>query len=74
MFNTDGEVIGVNAAIFTARGASGVGFSLPSNIANWVSGQLITNGKVRRGWLGITVSTVLTDTQDKPGICYYRNQ
>lgn len=67
MFNTDGEVIGVNAAIFTARGASGVGFSLPSNIANWVSGQLITNGKVRRGWLGITVSNGIDRYTDKPG-------
>lgn len=56
MFNIEGEVIGVNAAIFTEKGASGVGFALPSNIANWVSNQLMDTGKVRRGWIGLTVA------------------
>ncbi len=56
MFNIDGEVIGVNSAIFTTKGASGVGFSLPSNTANWIANQLIETGKVKRGWLGLSVS------------------
>ncbi len=56
MFNIDGEVIGVNSAIFSSNGANGVGFSLPSNIANWVSNQIIKNGKVRRNWLGFQVA------------------
>ena len=56
MFNLEGEVIGVNSAIFKKLGATGIGFSLPSNIANWVSSQLIKEGKVKRGWLGIDVS------------------
>jgi serine protease Do len=55
MFNIDGEVIGVNSAIFKTTGATGVGFSLPSNIANWISTQLIKNGKVKRGWTGFSV-------------------
>ena len=67
MFNTDGEVIGVNSAIFTMEGASGVGFSLPSNIANWISSQLIEKGKVKRGWIGMTVSNGIDRFTEKPG-------
>ncbi len=67
MFNLDGEVIGVNAAIFTVQGASGIGFSLPSNIANWVSDQIIKSGKVKRGWLGLTVSNGIDQYTGKSG-------
>lgn len=67
MFNLDGEVIGVNAAIFTARGANGVGFSLPSNIANWVSSQLIDKGKVSRSWIGLSVANGIDRYTDKSG-------
>ena len=71
--NPYGLGVSVSEGIISAKsrniglGASGVGFSLPSNIANWVSGQLITNGKVRRGWLGITVSNGIDRYTDKPG-------
>lgn len=68
MFNLNGEVIGVNAVIFTAKGANGVGFSLPSNIANWVSTQLIKNGKVRRGWIGISVAEGIDQYTEKSGL------
>ncbi len=67
MFNLDGEVIGVNAAIFTTQGASGVGFSLPSNIANWISTQLIDNGQVRRSWIGMSVANGIDKYTDKAG-------
>lgn len=67
MFNTEGEVIGVNSAIFTMEGASGVGFSLPSNIANWVADQLIKHGKVKRGWIGIKVANGIDRFTEKPG-------
>ena len=67
MFNTDSEVIGINTAIFTTRGATGVGFALPSNIANWISSQLIDGGKVRRGWIGITVSRGIDRYTGKEG-------
>ena len=67
MFNIDGEVIGVNSAIFTTIGATGVGFSLPSNIANWVATQLIKNGKVKRGWLGLSVSYGIDKYTNKEG-------
>ena len=67
MFNLNGEVIGVNAAIFTVHGASGVGFSLPSNIANWISAQIIETGKVRRGWLGFEIAYGFDKYTDKSG-------
>ena len=67
MFNIDGEVIGVNSAIFTTTGASGIGFSLPSNIANWVANQLIKTGKVKRGWLGLVVSYGIDKYTNKEG-------
>lgn len=53
MFDMNGKVIGINSAIFTMEGASGVGFALPSNIANWITTQLLEKGKVHRGWLGM---------------------
>ncbi|MGC1660764.1 MAG: trypsin-like peptidase domain-containing protein, partial [Candidatus Acidiferrales bacterium] len=50
-----GEVIGINTAIYTgSRGFEGVGFALPSNTAITVYNQLIANGKVTRGSIGIT--------------------
>ncbi len=67
MFNLNGEVIGINSAIFTSKGATGVGFSLPSNIANWVSSQLIETGKVKRGWIGITVANGIDQYTGKSG-------
>ena len=67
MFSLDGEVIGVNAALFASQGASGIGFALPSNVANWVANQLIESGKVRRGWLGFTVANGLDSYTGKAG-------
>lgn len=67
MFNTDGEVIGINAALFSSGQSSGVGFSLPSNIANWVSDQIIRNGSVKRGWLGLTVANGTDKYTSKEG-------
>ena len=50
-----GEVIGINTAIFTGgRGFEGVGFALPSNTAIGVYNQIITNGKVTRGSIGVS--------------------
>jgi serine protease Do len=55
LVNMAGEVIGINTAIYTgSRGFEGVGFALPSNTAITVYNQLITNGKVTRGSIGIT--------------------
>jgi serine protease Do len=51
-----GEVIGVNAAIVSQSGGfEGIGFAIPSNMAVYISKQLIAHGKVTRGWLGVSV-------------------
>ena len=67
LFNLDGEVIGVNSAIFKDIGANGVGFSLPSNIANWISNQLIDTGHVKRGWIGLKIAIGIDKYTDKSG-------
>src|SRR5437867_5298854 len=56
LLNLDGKVIGVNTAIVAA--GQGIGFSIPINEAKDVMQQLITRGKVVRGWLGIVIQDV----------------
>ena len=59
MFNLDGEVIGVNTAIFSPSGGSvGIGFAIPSSLARNVVRQLREDGEVSRGWLGVRIQTV----------------
>jgi Do/DeqQ family serine protease len=56
LLNIDGKVIGINTAIVAA--GQGIGFSIPINQARDVMQQLITRGKVVRGWLGIVIQDV----------------
>ncbi len=59
LFNMDGEVIGVNTAILSPSGGSvGVGFALPSQVAQPIVAELRRSGDVVRGWLGVTVQPV----------------
>ena len=59
MFNLDGQVIGVNTAIFSPSGGSiGIGFAIPSLQARAVIDQLRKYGRTRRGWLGVRIQTV----------------
>ncbi|MGO1118213.1 DegQ family serine endoprotease [Rhodovibrionaceae bacterium A322] len=59
MFNMDGEVIGVNTAIYSPSGGSvGIGFSIPSSMAANIIASLKEFGEVRRGWLGVRIQTV----------------
>ena len=59
LFNTEGEIVGMNTAIFSTDGKNmGVGFATPANIVRWVAEELKQNGKVVRGWLGIGVQKV----------------
>jgi serine protease Do len=63
LLNLYGEVIGVNAVIASSSGGSeGIGFTIPSNMAVYVSKALIAQGKVERGWLGISISNVPTSS------------
>ena len=58
-FNLDGQVIGINTAIYSPNGGSvGIGFAVPSNIAKTVVAQLEEHGKVNRGWLGVQIQEV----------------
>ncbi len=59
MVNVKGELVGINTAIFsTSGGYQGIGFAVPSNMAKAVMESLIKNGKVIRGWLGVTVQGI----------------
>ncbi|TIL23403.1 MAG: trypsin-like serine protease, partial [Mesorhizobium sp.] len=54
LFNSAGEVIGINTAIISPSGGSiGIGFSIPSQLALGVVDQLRQFGETRRGWLGV---------------------
>ncbi|MCI0469782.1 MAG: Do family serine endopeptidase, partial [Nitrospirae bacterium] len=56
LVNVKGELIGISTAIFsTSGGYQGISFAIPSNMARSVLESLIKNGKVIRGWLGVTV-------------------
>jgi serine protease Do len=59
LLNLEGEVIGVNSAIYSPNGGSvGVGFAVPSNTVKTVVGQLRSSGAVERGWLGVQIQNV----------------
>ncbi len=56
LFNNDGEVIGVNTAIFSPDGGSvGIGFSVPSDLVQIIIADLQDDGAVTRGWLGVQI-------------------
>ena len=69
LFNMEGEVIGINTAIFSPSGGSiGIGFSIPSGIASGVIGQLIKYGKTKRGWLGVRIQNVTDEIAESLGL------
>ena len=69
LFNTDGDVIGINTAIYSQSGGSvGIGFAISSNLAERVAGQLIEFGQTRRGWLGVYIQEVTTDIAESLGL------
>jgi serine protease Do len=69
LFNTDGEVIGINTAIYSQSGGSvGIGFAISSNLASRVASQLIEFGQTRRGWLGVFIQEVTPDIAESLGL------
>ena len=69
MFNLNGEVIGINTAIFSPSGGSvGIGFAIPSNLAKSVVAQLKDYGKTRRGWLGVRIQGVTPEIAESLGL------
>jgi serine protease Do len=69
MFNMNGEVIGINTAIYSPSGGSiGIGFAIPSNLAKPVVEQLHQYGHVRRGWLGVNIQSVTDEIAESLGL------
>jgi serine protease Do len=69
LFNMDGEVVGINTAIFSTSGGSvGIGFAIPSSFAKNVVKQLREYGETRRGWLGVRIQTVTKEIADSLGM------
>ena len=69
LFNMDGQVIGINTAIYSPSGGSiGIGFSIPSNMAKQVVEQLRDFGRAKRGWLGVQIQQVTPDIADGLGL------
>ncbi|MBB4371868.1 serine protease Do [Bradyrhizobium sp. cir1] len=68
-FDMNGNVIGVNTAIFSPSGGSvGIGFDIPATTAKLVVAQLKDKGAVTRGWLGVQVQPVTADIADSLGL------
>ncbi len=68
-FNLEGEVVGVNTAIYSPSGGSvGIGFAIPANIVSAVVESLKTNGSVTRGWLGVQIQPVTADLAESLGL------
>ena len=69
LFNLEGEVIGINTAIFSQSGGSvGIGFSIASNLASNVVDQLAEYGRTRRGWLGVFIQEITPDIAESLGL------
>ena len=68
-FNTQGQVVGINTAIFSPSGGSvGIGFAIPAEVAKGVIAELKANGAVTRGWLGLQIQPVSADIADSLGL------
>jgi len=59
LFNLSGELIGINSAILSRSGGfQGIGFAIPVNLANDIMSSLLKDGKVSRGWLGVSIQDI----------------
>ncbi len=68
-FNLNGEVVGVNTAIFSPSGGSvGIGFAIPAAIVKDVIASLKSDGAVTRGWLGVQIQPVTADLAESLGL------
>jgi serine protease Do len=66
LVNTEGTLIGINTAIFSRSGGyQGIGFAVPSNMARRIMEQLIEEGRVIRGWVGVTIQELSPELSRK---------
>ncbi len=69
LVNLDGEVVGINTAIFSRSGGyMGVGFAIPINLARAIAKQLIEKGEVTRGYLGVIIQALTPELAESFGI------
>ena len=69
LFNLDGEVVGINSQIYSRSGGyQGLAFAIPINVAMDVADQIINDGEVSRGYLGVRMSEVDSDLADALGL------
>ncbi|NQT11757.1 MAG: Do family serine endopeptidase [Planctomycetes bacterium] len=62
LVNLDGEVVGINTAIFSRTGGNqGIGFAIPANLAKWITPQLIERGEVARAYMGVSIVDIDTE-------------
>lgn len=66
LFNLRGEIVGINTAIINF--AQGIGFAIPSNMAKHVMEQLVAQGRVTRGWLGVGIQPLTVELARKFGV------
>lgn len=68
-FNLNGEVVGINTAIFSPSGGNvGIAFAIPASVAKDVVQDLMKDGKVERGWLGVQIQPVSKDIAESLGL------
>ncbi|SFB64490.1 serine protease Do [Rhizobium sp. NFR07] len=68
-FNLEGKVVGINTAIFSPSGGNvGIAFAIPASTAKDVIADLMKDGKVERGWLGVQIQPVTQDIADSLGL------
>ncbi len=69
LVNVQGELVGINTAIFSQSGGNmGIGFAVPSNMAQSIMAQLVQTGKVVRGWLGVSIQELTPELASQFGI------
>jgi len=68
-FNLSGQVVGINTAIFSPSGGNvGIAFAIPASTAKQVVQDLIKDGSVKRGWLGVQIQPVTSDIAESLGL------
>lgn len=68
-FDLNGNVVGVNSQIFSPTGGNvGIGFAIPSDVAARIVDQLLEDGRVSRGWLGVSIQNVTDDIAEALGL------
>ena len=69
LFNLDGEVVGINSQIYSRSGGyMGISFAIPIDLASDIKTQLVTDGRVARGKIGVTIGQVSSDLADSFGL------